>query len=87
MDEWLNFMEMKVCRLSAGPPSTDVYRPALLLKSGIVLWHPRAMIHADVISLNFDVSTFDWDSIVGTGGLDQGGTYWQSDYIGDYREE
>lgn len=86
-----NLGEMKRFKMNVAPGTGRVeefYRPAVRLKEGKILWHPKAMLHADAVTLNLKgKKNFNYDDIVGSGGIGPDGSYYESDYIGDVFED
>lgn len=83
------FSETSCFRTKVAPEDlTKAYRPANLLKSGEILWHPDARIHAEVIVLTQEnLNTFDYDSIIDSGGIAPSGDYYLFSGIGDISKE
>jgi len=69
------------------PATGDVkyyYRPAIRMKNGKILWHPKALIHSDVLNKNFKgMKRFDYSTVKGQGGLGPDGFYYEDKFGGD----
>ena len=86
-----NLVDMKRIKMNVAPATgvvEEFYRPAVRLKGGKILWHPKARIHADTITLNLEGKKgFAYNSIAGSGGIGPDGSYYESDFVGDAVEE
>ncbi len=82
-----NFREMKLAKKGAAPPTERaMYRPAVQMKDGTVLWHPKAQIHSDAITMNTEKvrsGGYSFDTVVSTGGVGPDGNYYSSKFPGD----
>jgi hypothetical protein len=78
---------MKRLKVNVAPATGNVgefYRPAVRVGEGKILWHPKAMAHADTITLNLKGKKgFDYSSVKGTGGIGPDGHYYESKHMGD----
>uniref|UniRef100_A0A6H1ZCS5 Uncharacterized protein n=1 Tax=viral metagenome TaxID=1070528 RepID=A0A6H1ZCS5_9ZZZZ len=86
-----NLGEMKRLKINVAPVTGRVeefYRPAVRTKEGKILWHPKARMHSEAISLNLGgKKKFDYSSVAGSGGIGPDGSYYESDFLGDALEE
>jgi hypothetical protein len=74
-----NFGGMKKFKERVAPKSKAVYRPALRLSNGKIIWTQGARIHADVASEELAKNPkFEFDDVVGSGGLTSSGDYFET---------
>jgi len=82
--------EVKMGKVAPEEPSRP-YRPGNLLESGEVLWHPKAVTHADVIIRLQDEGklpkNFNFDLIESSGSIAPSGVYYDQRFIGDVSKE
>lgn len=82
-----NLSDMTLAVKNVASKNTEqMYRPAVRLKDGTILHHPKAKIHSDAITMQSSVKktgSFDYDSVVGSGGIGPDGHYYESDWMGD----
>ncbi len=86
-----NFEGMRLAKKGAAPPVEKIsYRPAVQMKDGTVLWHPKAQIHSDAITMNTEKvrsGGYSFDTVAKTGGIGPDGNFYSSEFIGDVARE
>ena len=62
----------------------EFYRPAIRMKGDKILWHPKALIHSEVLTKKFKgIKHFDYSSVKGQGGIGPDGFYYEDSFGGD----